>query len=41
MVDLEMLLQIAGVHTGEQIYEGMGWEEVDYEYARKSCSKNI
>lgn len=41
MLDLEMLLPVAGVLTGKQIYEGVGWEEVDYEDAGKSCSINI
>lgn len=40
MLDLKVLLQIAGVLTGKQIYERVGWEELDYEYAGKSCFKN-
>lgn len=40
MLDLKLLLQIAGVFPGKHIYEGVGWEEMDYEYAGKSCFKN-
>lgn len=39
MLDLEMLLQVAGVLTGRHM-TGVGWEEVDNGYAGKSCSKN-